>query len=130
MSDLMEDLAKVMIWEFHGRARDFIRTHHATIKQNAEDARVYKMLLDEAHEHHRACIKDAYELLGIDGSDGEYRYKWIALELHDVKKNAEDAKRFWATTQAMEEILIGGAHIMVQTRADEILREGEPRDQD
>lgn len=38
-------------------------------------------LLSEAQEHHLACIKDAYRLLGIDGSDGEYRYKWVALEL-------------------------------------------------
>lgn len=45
------------------------------------DRETYKMLLEEAHDHHRACLVDAYKILGIDGSDGEFRYKWVALAM-------------------------------------------------
>lgn len=40
-----------------------------------------EILLQDAQEYHLACVKDLYSILGIDGSDGEYRYKWAALEL-------------------------------------------------
>lgn len=49
----------------------------------------YKSLLHEAQEHHDDCIKDAYKLLGVDGSDGEFRYKWVALEIVALKQENE-----------------------------------------
>lgn len=49
-------------------------------------ADVLQMLLDESQEYHRSCIADAYRLLGIDGSDGEFRYKWVALEIARLKE--------------------------------------------
>lgn len=37
---------------------------------------------DDMRSFHDACIKELYSMLGIDGSDGEYRFKWAALEVH------------------------------------------------
>jgi len=70
------------------KAQAIVDAHNATLdKPQAGSAEpvvrgdVSTSLLREAREHHLACIKDAYRLLGIDGSDGEYRYKWVALEI-------------------------------------------------
>lgn len=30
-----------------------------------------------------ACVRQLYEMLDVDGSDGEYRFKWAALELRN-----------------------------------------------
>jgi hypothetical protein len=53
-------------------------------EEYALNAETYKMLMDQAHDHHRACMVDAYKLLGIDGSDGEIRYKWVALAISNL----------------------------------------------
>lgn len=59
----------------------------------ALDAETYKMLLEEAHDHHRACIVDAYKILDIDGSDGEFRYKWVALKMGQVMRELDRYKQ-------------------------------------
>lgn len=31
--------------------------------------------------HHDACVKELYKILGITDYDGEFRFKWVALEM-------------------------------------------------
>ena len=40
-----------------------------------------KMLRCDCQDHHTACIKELYRMLGVDGSDKEYRFKWASLAL-------------------------------------------------
>ncbi len=53
--------------------------------------------VEQLHQFHDACIKELYRMLEIDGSDGEYRFKWVALELNnlllEVKKLREENEK-------------------------------------
>lgn len=35
-------------------------------------------------DYHDACMKELYRMLNIDGSNGEYRFKWVALEINNL----------------------------------------------
>lgn len=52
---------------------------------------------DNMREYHDACIKELYRLLDIDSNDGEYRFKWVSLELgkllREVKTLREENKK-------------------------------------
>lgn len=48
--------------------------------------------LEMLRDQHEACIKDAYQMLGIDGSDGEFRYKWVALEISCVVRERDELR--------------------------------------
>lgn len=60
----------------------------AYVKQLRQEIEVEKSLRKEATDYHRAAMLDAYKLLGIDASDGEIRYKWVALEIANLKRRA------------------------------------------
>jgi hypothetical protein len=65
-----------------------IAARDAEIERLRKDVEVEKMLRQEAQDFHRAAMLDAYRLLGIDASDGEIRYKWVALEIASLKRRA------------------------------------------
>lgn len=48
--------------------------------------------LESLRGHHDACIQDAYQKLSIDGSDGELRYKWVALELSGIVRERDELR--------------------------------------
>jgi hypothetical protein len=48
---------------------------------------------DDLRQFHEACVKDLYEKLGVDGSDGEIRYKWAALAVSELQANLAASKR-------------------------------------
>ena len=53
---------------------------------------------EELESNHLACIKELYRLLNIDGSDGEYRFKWVAIEVADRVKRIEELEKENKTT--------------------------------
>ena len=44
-------------------------------------ARTLELEAADLRRFHDACIKELYGMLGIDGTDGEYRFKWVAVAL-------------------------------------------------
>ena len=56
------------------------------IRELKLEVEAQRHLRDEAHEFHDAAMRDAYSLLEIDGSDGEFRYKWVSLEIANLKR--------------------------------------------
>jgi hypothetical protein len=55
---------------------------------------------ESLRDFHDACIKELYRQLGIDGEDGEYRFKWVSLEVHRLvdenKKLKEQLAKYTA----------------------------------
>lgn len=68
---------------------DALRAHAAANERAEKAADAEKQM----RGFHKACIKDLYEMLGVDGSDGEIRYKWAALAVSNLKRRAEAAER-------------------------------------
>ena len=98
----------------------FVKAHHATIQTNAED-------VEEWEEFGRQIEKRLrYNNLGLTGG---------YPEMIDVLLGM--AKRIRALGMAMDECVRGNTRsirrsvaMYIKKRADEILREGEPHDQD
>ena len=53
------------------------RTNAALREENERRAAAYR----DMRSFHDAAIKELYRMLGVDGSDGEIRFKWAALAL-------------------------------------------------
>lgn len=102
----MEYLSSETAWEM-------INERNEEIKQLAAER-------DDLRRHHDACIKELYRILGVDGSDGEYRFKWVALEALSLVKERDKLK------DALEEIKnlgIGDHMIYAHKIVDEALKE-------
>lgn len=99
-----------------------IRTHHATIAQNAEAAKLVDTLKLEVKIHAQeartanATIAEIYQL--CTGSTGEPG-NWNGAD--PVRKMAEDSKRLKALEQAMTEVNSFSVRY-AKKRADEIMR--------
>ena len=70
-----------------------LRTHDLQERLDAakESLQTAAAIHNDLRQFHDACIKDMYVLLGIDGSDGEFRYKWCALEIAKMKRELDSA---------------------------------------
>lgn len=48
------------------------------------------ILLDESRQHNAAMMDRLYESLGIDDSDGEVRFKWVMIEIEEMKRERNE----------------------------------------
>lgn len=83
----------------------------------------------ELREFHNACIVDMYEMLGIDGSDGELRYKWCALGISSLKLDKDKAEQQLAEAQREREKQAADINLCVAANARYVQLHKELREQ-
>lgn len=56
------------------------------------EAETQRILREEAQAYHQACVEVLYAELGVDGSDGEIRFKWAHQALRHKLRDREAAR--------------------------------------
>ena len=82
-----KDLGKL-----YDTANKIYKAMESTVAEGWNECDVARNQREDVHAYHDACIKELYRMLNIDGGDGEYRFKWVALELSKVLSHYEKLK--------------------------------------
>lgn len=76
---------------------DFDQSRRYVLKSDYDEIVLERNQQKDAHEslrrYYQAVIKELYEIFDIDGSDGEYRFKWVALEASSCMRELKELRK-------------------------------------
>lgn len=63
------------------------------MSEEFSEAEIAQANYQSLRDFHDACIRELYSMLDIDGEDGEYRFKWVSLEVHRLLDENKKLKK-------------------------------------